>query len=46
MRVSAIIREVADGNWGGAGRIWRLRDIANAVNGRIPEVEEVITARA
>jgi phenylpyruvate tautomerase PptA (4-oxalocrotonate tautomerase family) len=30
-RVWVIIREVADGNWGGAGRIFRLRDIAALV---------------
>ena len=33
MRVWVIIREVADGNWGGAGKIWRLRDIARLVMG-------------
>lgn len=33
MRVWVIIREVADGNWGGAGRIFRLRDIAKLVMG-------------
>ena len=33
MRVWVIVREVADGNWGGAGRIWRLRDVAKLVMG-------------
>ena len=28
IRVWVIIEEVTDGNWGGAGRIWRLADIA------------------
>jgi phenylpyruvate tautomerase PptA (4-oxalocrotonate tautomerase family) len=46
MRVWTIIREVTDGNWGGAGRIWTLRDIARAVNGRNAEVDEAISARA
>jgi phenylpyruvate tautomerase PptA (4-oxalocrotonate tautomerase family) len=32
-RVWVIIREVADGNWGGAGRIFRMRDIARLVMG-------------
>jgi phenylpyruvate tautomerase PptA (4-oxalocrotonate tautomerase family) len=31
IRVWVIIEEVSDGNWGGAGRIWRLADIANYV---------------
>ena len=30
-RVWVIVREVADGNWGGAGQIFRLRDIAALV---------------
>ncbi len=30
-RVWVIIEEVADGNWGGAGRIWRFADIAGYV---------------
>jgi phenylpyruvate tautomerase PptA (4-oxalocrotonate tautomerase family) len=33
MRVWVIVREVADGNWGGAGRIYRLRDVARLVMG-------------
>ena len=33
MRVWVIVREVTDGNWGGAGRIWRLRDVAKLVMG-------------
>jgi phenylpyruvate tautomerase PptA (4-oxalocrotonate tautomerase family) len=31
MRVWVIVREVPDGNWGGAGRTWRLREIAKFV---------------
>jgi phenylpyruvate tautomerase PptA (4-oxalocrotonate tautomerase family) len=31
MRVWVIVREVPDGNWGGAGRVWRLREIAQFV---------------
>ena len=33
MRVWVIVREVADGNWGGAGRVFRLREIASLVMG-------------
>lgn len=33
MHVWVLIREVPDGNWGGAGRIFRLRDIAKLVMG-------------
>lgn len=32
-RVWCIIKEVTDGNWGGDGRIFRLRDIAALVHG-------------
>jgi phenylpyruvate tautomerase PptA (4-oxalocrotonate tautomerase family) len=35
-RVWVIVREVADGNWGGAGRIFRLRDIAALVREGAP----------
>ncbi len=31
MRVWCIVQEVPDGNWGGGGRIYRLRDIAKFV---------------
>src|SRR5213593_4328276 len=31
MRVWCIIREVRDGNWGGGGRVWRLKDIARLI---------------
>lgn len=31
MRVWVILREVADGNWGAAGQVWRLKDIARFV---------------
>jgi phenylpyruvate tautomerase PptA (4-oxalocrotonate tautomerase family) len=33
VRVWVFINEVPDGNWGGAGRIFRLRDIAKMVMG-------------
>ena len=33
LRVWVILREVTDGNWGAAGRIFRLRDIARFVMG-------------
>jgi phenylpyruvate tautomerase PptA (4-oxalocrotonate tautomerase family) len=46
MRVWAIIREVTDGNWGGAGRIFRLRDIARAVHGKDSAVEKALATRA
>jgi phenylpyruvate tautomerase PptA (4-oxalocrotonate tautomerase family) len=32
MRVWALVHEVPDGNWGGAGRTWKLREIAALVN--------------
>lgn len=32
MRVFCVIQEVPDGNWGAGGRIYRLADIAAAVN--------------
>ena len=38
MRVWVIVHEVPDGNWGGAGRTWRLREIAQFVNGGEPQV--------
>ena len=38
MRVWVIISEVTDGNWGGAGRVWRLRDIAKFVAAGEPAV--------
>ena len=45
MRVWVLIREITDGNWGGAGRIFRLRDIARLVTGgRMPE--EAVAQRA
>jgi phenylpyruvate tautomerase PptA (4-oxalocrotonate tautomerase family) len=33
MRVWVFIHEVPDGNWGGAGRIFRFKDIARMVSG-------------
>lgn len=42
MRVWVLVREVKDGNWGAAGRIFRLRDIAKAVTSAgSPEPEKV-----
>jgi phenylpyruvate tautomerase PptA (4-oxalocrotonate tautomerase family) len=42
MRVWVLINEVPDGNWGGAGRIWRITDIARLVmKGEAPEGVEV-----
>ncbi len=39
-RVWVIVREVKDGNWGGAGQIFRLRDIAKAIqSGGVPGAE-------
>ena len=42
-RVWVIVREVKDGHWGGAGRIFRLRDLAKAItSGTLPaEAEKV-----
>ena len=40
MRVWVLVHEVPDGNWGGAGRTWRLREIAALVSGdevKVPE---------
>jgi phenylpyruvate tautomerase PptA (4-oxalocrotonate tautomerase family) len=34
-RVWVLIDEVTDGNWGGAGRVYRYRDITALVNGRL-----------
>ena len=42
MRVWVIVSEVPDGNWGGAGRVWRLRDIAKFVmagDAAVPDAE-------
>jgi phenylpyruvate tautomerase PptA (4-oxalocrotonate tautomerase family) len=36
MRVWVIVHEVPDGNWGGAGRIWTRREIANFVTAGEP----------
>jgi phenylpyruvate tautomerase PptA (4-oxalocrotonate tautomerase family) len=38
MRVWVIVHEVPDGNWGGAGRTWTLREIAQLVNAAEPQV--------
>jgi phenylpyruvate tautomerase PptA (4-oxalocrotonate tautomerase family) len=41
-RVWVLINEVPDGNWGGAGRIFRLKDIARLVmRGEAPEGVEL-----
>jgi phenylpyruvate tautomerase PptA (4-oxalocrotonate tautomerase family) len=32
MRVWVLVHDVADGNWGGAGRTWTFREIAQLVN--------------
>ena len=36
MRVWALVHEVPDGNWGGAGRTWKLREIAALVSADAP----------
>lgn len=39
-RVWVIVREVTDGNWGAAGQVFRLRDIARAIqSGGVPGLE-------
>jgi phenylpyruvate tautomerase PptA (4-oxalocrotonate tautomerase family) len=43
-RVWVIVTEVTDGNWGGAGRIWRLRDIARFVKTPDARAEEAAAA--
>jgi phenylpyruvate tautomerase PptA (4-oxalocrotonate tautomerase family) len=43
-RVWVIVNEVTDGNWGGAGQIWRLRDIAKFVNTSDARIEEAAAA--
>jgi phenylpyruvate tautomerase PptA (4-oxalocrotonate tautomerase family) len=40
MRVWVLVHEVPEGNWGGAGRTWKLREIAALVTGdevKVPE---------
>lgn len=46
MRVWVHIHELADGFWGGAGRIFRMKEIADFANGRLeaPEVGEPVGA--
>ncbi len=39
-RVWVLISEVPDGNWGGAGRIFRLRDIAELIGATPEQVRE------
>ena len=43
MRVWVIVREVTDGNWGGAGQIFRLRDIAKLVGAGRSNTQERVT---
>jgi phenylpyruvate tautomerase PptA (4-oxalocrotonate tautomerase family) len=43
-RVWVIVNEIAEGNWGGSGRIFRLRDIL-ALTGADPEQIDRRTAR-
>ena len=43
-RVWVMINEVPDGNWGGAGRIWKLRDIAKLVNAGAEDVDAGVKA--
>ena len=45
MRVWVVIREVSDGNWGAAGRIFRIRDIAKLIGAPRAKAEEPL-ARA
>ena len=40
LRVWVIVNEVADGNWGGAGQIWRLRDIARFIKAPDARIDE------
>jgi phenylpyruvate tautomerase PptA (4-oxalocrotonate tautomerase family) len=44
MRVWAIVHEVPDGNWGGAGRTWTLREIGALVAADAPAPAEAIGA--
>ncbi len=41
MRVWVLIHEVPSGNWGGAGRTWTLREIAQLVAADEPQVPAV-----
>jgi phenylpyruvate tautomerase PptA (4-oxalocrotonate tautomerase family) len=42
MRVWVLVNEVPDGNWGAAGRVWRIADIARLVmKGQAPEGVDV-----
>jgi phenylpyruvate tautomerase PptA (4-oxalocrotonate tautomerase family) len=43
-RVWVLINEVTDGNWGGAGRIWRLRDIAKLAYAGADDVDAGVAA--
>lgn len=46
MRVWAIVHEVPEGNWGGAGRTWRLREIAALVRADSPAPAEAAASGA
>ena len=41
MRVWVLVHDVPEGNWGGAGRTWRLREIAALVAADAPAPAEV-----
>ena len=43
MRVWVIVREVPDGNWGGAGRTWTLREIGQLVASGDAQVPAAVT---
>ncbi len=43
-RVWVMIREVPNGNWGGAGRIWKLRDLAKLVTAGAEDAADGIDA--
>ena len=43
MRVWVLVHEVPDGNWGGAGRTWTLREIGQLVGASAREREPVAT---
>jgi phenylpyruvate tautomerase PptA (4-oxalocrotonate tautomerase family) len=45
-RVWVMINEVPDGNWGGAGRIWKLRELAKLVNVGADDVDAGVRAVA
>lgn len=46
MRVWVLVREITDGNWGGAGQIYRLRDIARLVMAGRQKPSEAVAQQA